>query len=129
MILKAFLFIIVALLVIILLKSFNSSFSKFIAIICGSAIIVFASGQLVPVFDFIRMIANITSINNDHLNIIFKCTAVCLLGNFASHICSDSNEGTLAYGADLLSRCIIISISLPIYTDVFNWMIKIWEKV
>lgn len=129
MIIKVFIFIICASILVLILKSVGGNIYKPVSILACTMVAVTAVGYLHPTVNFITEIAEKTSFKNNYLEIIFKCTAVCFLGNFATNICRDSGDSSLAYSAEFICRCIIISMTLPIYIDVFNWILKLWENI
>lgn len=129
MIFKAFAFIICVLLVLMVVKPFNANVSKAIIIIAGAMLTIVGINHLTPVFSFVSSLSQKIGFDNSYLEIIIKCTAICFLGSFASQLCKDSGEGTLAHSAEFICRCTVISLTLPIYIDVFNWIIKLWENI
>ncbi len=129
MIIKIFLFILCSAIALIFLKGIKSELTYIISAFIGVLIIVFALNNLRSTIDFILSLSEKIQLKSDYLIIILKCSAICFLGNFSTNLCKDIGEQTLAYGSELISRCLIISLTLPIYIDLFNWIIKLWENV
>lgn len=121
-------FIIVSLFLSIVLKNSKSNMSVFVALLTAILIITLSVNTLLPTIDFISSICQKIKFNNGYLKIILKCIAICYLGNFCSNLCKDSGENTLAYSTEIVCKCTVVSLSLPIYMDVFKWILKLWES-
>ena len=125
---KFFAFVISSLVLIIILKQFNPSISRFL-VITVSVILALSSIEFMqPAIDFVKTLSQNATFNNKYLEIILKCTAICFLGNFTSNLCKDNGENTLSFSTEFICRCSIIILSLPIYSDLLNWMLKLWEN-
>ncbi len=125
---KVFVLIICALFLILLLKNIKSSISLFITLGLSIILLIYAINQLQPIVDFIRNLSNKANIKSEYLKIIFKCIAICILGDFTSNFCKDTGESSLAYNSELVCKISIILISLPMYIDIFNLILKLWES-
>ena len=121
--------IICALFACILLKSGKSTLTPFISIFVIVTVCSYSVVSLVPTIEFVKMLASQVNLNNNYLKIILKCVAICFLCNICTNICRDSGESTLAYSAEIACRFTVLSITLPIYIDIFNWIIKLWENI
>ena len=126
---KAVLFIFCALFVCVILKNVKSSLPLFVSAFSSFAVCIFSLTIISPAVEFVDLLAQSVELNNDYLKIIFKCVAICFLCNICTNICKDTGENTLAYGAEVVCRFTIISVTLPIYMDVFNWIVKLWESI
>ncbi len=125
---KIFLFIIVSLLLVVFLKQVNPSISKFLAFSICIILALSSIEFLAPAIDFVKTLSQKASFNNNYLKIILKCTAICFLGNFISNLCKDNGENTLSFSTEFICRCCVVVMSLPIYSDLLNWMLRLWEN-
>lgn len=126
---KIILLIICALMLVTILKSVKSGLSGFLLIFVTVAVFTFVCTQLGGVIEFINTLAEKAGIEKQYINIILKCIGVCLLGDFASGLCRDCGENTLASNSELVCKCSILVIALPMYIDIFNLILKLWENV
>ena len=95
-----------------------------------SVIIAITSvNYIVPAIELIKKLSESSGFNNKYLEILLKCTAVCFLGNFTSNLCRDNGENTLVFSTEFVCKCTVIILSLPIYTDVIDWMTKLWQNI
>ena len=128
-VIKIMLLIICSLMLVTILKSVKSGVSVFLLIFVTAAVIVFVCTQLGSVIDFINTLASKAGIDEQYIGIILKCIGVCFLGDFAAGICRDCGENTLANNSEIVCKCSIIVIALPMYIDIFNLILKLWENV
>lgn len=126
---KTILLIICALMLVTILKSAKSSLSGFLIIFVTVAVFTFVCTQLGGVIEFINTLAEKAGIEKQYINIILKCIGVCFLGDFAAGMCRDCGENTLANNSELVCKCSILVTALPLYIDVFNLILKLWENV
>ena len=128
-VIKIMLLIICSLMLVTILKSVKSGVSVFLLIFVTAAVFVFVCTQLGSVIDFINTLASKAGIDEQYIGIILKCIGVCFLGDFAAGICRDCCENTLANNSEIVCKCSIIVIALPMYIDIFNLILKLWENV
>lgn len=128
-VIKIILLIVCALMLVTILKSVKSGVSVFVLIFVTAAVFVFVCTQLGSVIDFIDTLASKAGIDEQYIGIILKCIGVCFLGDFAAGICRDCGESTLANNSEIVCKCSIIVIALPMYIDIFNLILKLWENV
>lgn len=126
---RMLLFVICALLLTNLLKSAGSGLSTAITLFAAAAVMCFACTQLSGVFEFVMTLTETAGIEERYISIAVKCIGICFLGDFASDICSDCGENSLADGSRMICKCSILVISLPMYTDIFNMILKLWKNI
>lgn len=128
-VIKIMLLIICSLMLVTILKSVKSGMSVFLLIFVTTAVFIFVCTQLGGVIDFINTLASKAGIDEQYIGIILKCIGICFLGDFAAGICRDCGENTLANNSEIVCKCSIIVIALPMYIDIFNLILKLWENV
>ena len=121
-------FIIASLFLSIVLKNSKSNLSVLVTVVAAVLLITLSINTLLPTIEFISSLSQKINFDNGYLKIILKCIAICYLGNFCSNLCKDSGESTLAYSSEIVCKCMVVSLSLPIYMDVFKWILKLWES-
>lgn len=128
-VIKIMLLIICSLMLVTILKSVKSGMSVFLLIFVTAAVFIFVCTQLGGVIDFINTLASKAGIDEQYIGIILKCIGICFLGDFAAGVCRDCGENTLANNSEIVCKCSIIVIALPMYIDIFNLILKLWENV
>ncbi len=127
--LKVIAVLLCALFLAVLVKSVKSGAYVFILAAATVGVFMFVITQLKSVTDFISTISKSAGIDFKYIQIILKCIGICYLGDFASSICRDCGESALASNSELACKCSILALSLPLYADIFNMILKLWESV
>lgn len=112
-----------------MLKSTKVTFHMFPGIVASVIVLIYVSTKLTGIFEYINDISVRAGIKSEYINIILKCIGICYLGDFATSLCKDSGENTLAYNAELLCKCSIVVVALPVYSEILNIIMKLWESI
>lgn len=97
----------------------------YISLLTGVLILFFVMDKLVGIIDLIQSISNKASINSSFLALLLKITGIAFLSEFAVSICKDSGESAIASKIELGSKIIIISLSIPIISNLLEIILKI----
>ena len=81
--------------------------------------------KLTNIVQLLQSISSKASINNNFLGILLKITGIAFLTEFAVSICKDSGESAIASKIEIGSKIIIISISIPIISNLLEIVIDI----
>lgn len=109
-----------ALFIIILTKKINSDHAFLLSCFVNTTICLFSFGILIPVFDYIKELCQSQS-TKDLCTVLFKSAGICLLCSFASELCRDSNEASLASKIEFAGKCTLITYCLPLIKMVFGY--------
>lgn len=115
----------IALIIIILLKQYKPEFAIYISLLTGVLILFLVMDELTGIINLIQTIANKASMNQQFLTILIKITGIAFLSEFAVSICRDSGEGAIASKIELGSKIIIISMSIPILSNLLEIILKV----
>lgn len=115
----------IALISIIIIKQYRPEFAIYISLIAGSLILYFVMDKLTPIINLLIDISNKSGINNNFLALLLKITGIALLAEFAISICKDAGENSIASKVEMGSKVIIISMSIPIISNLLEVLLKI----
>ena len=101
-----------ALVIIIMLKQYRPEYAVFISILTG-------------IINIIQSIQDKFGINTQFIAILIKITGIAFLSEFAVSICKDSGEAAIASKIEIGSKIIIISMSIPIISNLLEIILKI----
>ena len=113
------------LVIIIILKQYKPEFAIYASIIAGILILVIAFEKMTGIIELLQTISNKTYINKSFLTILIKITGIAFLTEFAVSICKDSGESAIASKIELGSKVIIISMSIPIISNLMELILNI----
>lgn len=115
----------IALVLIIIIKQYKPEFAIYISIISGMLIILISIDKISGIINLLKTISNKSGINNSYLEILFKMTGIAFISEYAISICKDYGENAIANKVELGSKAIIISLSIPIITNLLEIILKI----
>lgn len=114
-----------ALVIIIMLKQYRPEYAVFISILTGVLILVLVMDKLTGIINIIQSIQYKLGINTQFIAILIKITGIAFLSEFAVSICKDSGEAAIASKIEIGSKIIIISMSIPIISNLLEIILKI----
>jgi len=115
----------IGLITVIILKQYRPEYSIYISLIAGMLIIFLIMDKLSGIVNLLTSISEKASINNKYIKILLKITGIAILSEFAINVCKDSGESSIANKIELGSKVIIISMSIPIISNLLDLIIKI----
>lgn len=116
---------IISLILIIITKQYKPEFAIYISLIAGILILTLIIDKLTNIVQLLQSISSKVSINNNFLGILLKITGIAFLTEFAVSVCKDSGESAIASKIEIGSKIIIISISIPIISNLLEIVIDI----
>lgn len=118
----------IALIITIIIKQYRPEFAIYISLVAGVIILALVIGNLTNVINLLKDISTRSGINNKFLGILLKMTGIAILTEFAISICKDSGENAIASKVEIGSKVIIISLSVPIITNLLEVILKLMPK-
>lgn len=115
----------IALIIIVLLKQYRPEFAVYVSLLAGVLILLLVMDQLTGIVHLVQSVATKASINTTFITLLIKITGIAFLSEFAVSICKDSGESAIASKVELGSKIIIISMSIPIISNLLEIIIKI----
>ena len=115
----------ISLIVIIVIKQYKPEFAVYISLMAGVIIILLVIDKLTGIVALLTALANKASINREFLGILLKITGIAILTEFTVSVCKDLGESAIASKVDLGGKIIIISISIPIISNLLENVIEI----
>ncbi len=118
----------IALIITIIIKQYRPEFAIYISLVAGVIILALVIGNLTNVINLLKDISTRSGINNKFLGILLKMTGIAILTEFAISICKDAGENAIASKVEIGSKVIIISLSVPIITNLLEVILKLMPK-
>ncbi len=115
----------ISLILIIIIKQYRPEFAIYISLFAGILILTLIIDKLSDVIGLLQSISNKVSINNNFLSILLKITGIAFLTEFAVSVCNDSGESAIASKIEIGSKIVIISMSIPIISNLLEIIINI----
>lgn len=115
----------IATITILMLKQTKPEFAIQVALIAGAIIFFMVISKLYAVIGILNNFAEKAQIQNGFMGIILKVTGIAYITEFASNVCRDSGESSIASKIELGGKLIIITLAIPIIGSLFDILIKI----
>ena len=115
----------VAVISIIIIKQYKSEFAIYISIVAGIIILYMIIDQLENIIDLLKSISEKSGISSEFLGLLIKITGITFLTEFAISICKDAGEGAVASKIEIGSKVVIISMSIPIISNLLEVVLKL----
>ena len=115
----------VALISIIIIKQYKSEFAIYISIVAGIIILYMIIDQFENIIDLLKSISEKSGISSEFLGLLIKITGIAFLTEFAISICKDAGEGAVASKIEIGSKVVIISMSIPIISNLLEVVLKL----
>ena len=112
--------IIVGIVALAAVKNSNPVYTVVLRLAVVLIILIGILPMVKELFTAVKAMGFIENTSSEAITIIFKAFAVLCVGSFSADICRDNGEGALATLAELSSKLIAISISLPLVTAVIT---------
>jgi stage III sporulation protein AD len=106
----------IALVLGLVLKKRNPDVSVLLDLLVCGMLLAIAMVFLSPILDYLKQLAQIGGLDSEKLEILMKATALGLLSQIASMLCTDAGNSALGKGIEIAAACAILWISLPLLT-------------
>ncbi len=107
--------ILCAVMAVLILKEQSSSFKFYVAMAGTVVAFFFAVNTASPVIEYMKEIG---SFDSGILKILLQVLGISYLTDFASSLCKDTGETSLAFGVDLCGKAEILIVGLPIFKEL-----------
>jgi stage III sporulation protein AD len=124
-IVKIVAFVFIALSIVVIIRHENDVLAIQISTVVGILIFLFMITKITAILQLLQQLALKANIDYVYLNIIFKILGIAYLASFASEICKDAGEGTLASKVEFAGKILILALSIPILMAVLQSILKI----
>ena len=115
----------IALITIIIVKQYKPEFAIYISMVAGILIIYMIIDKLGSIINLLQSISEKLGVSNEFLVLLLKMTGIAILTEFAISICKDSGEGAIASKIEIGSKVVIISMSIPIISNLLEVILKL----
>lgn len=101
-----------------LFGNFGKEYSVYIKLAAGAAVLSIIVLYISPVTETIYMLYERAGADEQYLTILFKALGICYISQFASDICKDCGENTLAVQAELAGKIALMLLALPLFSTL-----------
>lgn len=95
-------------------------FALLLSLACGVMMLSSVCVLLQPVLQTLEQLLEQANIQKEHFQLLLKALGITYLAQFACDICTEAGEAAMASHIRLLSRVVILLLSMPLYLAVFQ---------
>lgn len=107
------------------LKKYSPEYSMLMIIMTGIFLIFNILQMISPILSEIKKLSKNFGTFQDHIFILLKVLAISFLTQFSSDTCIDAGQTSLASKIELAGKVLILSVSLPLLTEVINIIVSL----
>ena len=121
----------VLLAVILMLSIGSGSKDISIAVSIGVCVLILtaAMAYIKPVLQFVDTLTQVGGLNRNLVQILMKAAGICIIGEFASLVCSDAGNSSMAKGIQFLATAVILWLSLPLFSMLLELLQKMMGEL
>ena len=116
---------IVAVVLIVVLKSQRPEMAVMVSIATGIIIFLMIVGKLAIVVELLNGIADRADIDMRYLGTMLKIIGIAYIVEFGAEICKDAGESAIASKIELAGKVVIIFMAVPIITSLLDLILKV----
>ena len=109
----------------VFLKQNKSTFSLLVSLAGGCLILLSALPYMRDVLGYGAEFAQTAGLSSASLGALLRVVAVSLITECAAAICRDASEGALATKLEIAGKLIILGLSMPIITSLFDTVLSV----
>lgn len=98
----------------------NKSFSTLLSMAVCVMVLILCISFLEPVASFFQELESMGQLQGEYVKIIMKVTVICMITEIASLLCNDSGHASLSHSLKILSSCVILWLSMPIFRGLLE---------
>lgn len=84
----------------------------------SAIVLVNVISEISPIIEKIEDMAYISGLDSVYAETIFKALGICFLTRFASDICRDCNENSMASAAETAGKLQLVILALPMFGEL-----------
>ena len=93
----------------------SKEYSVYIKLVAGASVLSIVIFYISPITETIYTLYEKAGADDEYLTILFKALGICYITQFASDICKDCGETTLAVQAEIAGKIALMLLALPLF--------------
>ncbi len=120
-------FAFITLFILITIRQDKPNYALIISIVASSLIVISLIPNLTVVIKLLKDFAFRSKLDFIYMDVVLKVIGISFLATLCSEICKDAGESALASKVELAGKILILILSIPILTAVFESILKIMQ--
>ncbi len=111
----------------LLLKSYRPEFVFLLRVFCVVLVISLVSGYISSFLSDLLSIFTVFNIESIHISLLFKVVAITIISDLISDSLNDAGEATVSNIVVLISKFIILFMTMPLINSLIIFCLKLIE--
>lgn len=100
----------------------GKEYSVYIKLAAAVAVLSVIILYISPITETIYVLYEKSGADEEYLTILFKAIGICYISQFASDICKDCGEATLAVQAEIAGKIALMLLALPLFNTLSEFV-------
>ena len=109
---------------VLVVKQYRPELGILVSIAAGCVILLAVLSKFTPVIEQLKSLVYNSGIKKEYLSIMIKSLGICYLTQFASDICNDFGQTSLASKIELCGRVTLAVLSMPLMITLIETVSK-----
>lgn len=109
---------------VLVVKQYRPELGLLVSIAAGCVILLAVLMKFTPVIEQLKSLVYNSGIKKEYLSIMIKSLGICYLTQFASDICNDFGQTSLASKIELCGRVTLAALSMPLMITLIETVSK-----
>ncbi len=109
---------------VLVVKQYRPELGLLVSIAAGCVILLAVLSKFTPVIEQLKSLVYNSGIKKEYLSIMIKSLGICYLTQFASDICNDFGQTSLASKIELCGRVTLAVLSMPLMITLIETVSK-----
>ncbi len=109
---------IIAAVMCLMLSSYKPEYSAAVVLLTGAYVFFILIKDTIPAATGLLSVIDATGVENQYMKTALKALGICYITQFAADVCRDFGQTALASKAELVGKCAVFLLSLPLVTNI-----------
>lgn len=119
--------VLIGVILVLTLKQTNPTIGTLLSLTVCVLVLLGALNFLKPVLTFLEKLYRLGNLPSDLVMVLLKVTGISVISEIAALVCTDSGNSSMAQTLKLLSTCVILYLSIPVFQVLMELVQKILE--
>lgn len=112
--------ILVALVFYLILAKHEKDSSLILTVAVCTIVATAAFSYVKPVIGLMEKLQTLGNLDGQMLGVLLKAVGIALLSEIVSRVCNDAGNGAMGKTVQLLASCVILWLSVPLFTELMD---------
>ena len=104
----------------VLLRRLGGEFGLIVSLAASVVILLAVITSISPLIELIKELADEAGTQTEHIAVLLKALAVCIITRLASEVCRDSGEGAIASKVEFAGRTAVLLVAVPLFREILE---------